>query len=145
MSSNPHQTPIRVYFEDTDSGGIVYYANYFKYAERARTELLRFLGIESQRMMREFGIGLAVRCCHAEYLKPAVLDDRVVVQTELQKVGGASIKLQQVIIRGGDELVQIGVKLGCINFASGRPVALPEYLRNALNTHMNSTKKMITI
>ena len=139
MMIKPHQLLVRIYFEDTDSGGIVYYANYFKYAERARTELLRFLGIESQQMMHEFGLGLAVRRCHAEYLKPAVLDDQVMVQTELEKVGGASIELRQVVVRGADELVQISVKLGCINFESGRPVALPENLRNALNTQMNAT------
>jgi acyl-CoA thioester hydrolase len=66
MMIKPHQMPVLNYFEDTDSGGIVYYANYFKYAERARTELLRLLGIESRQMMQEFGIGLAVRRCHDE-------------------------------------------------------------------------------
>jgi acyl-CoA thioester hydrolase len=138
MMNKPHQMPVRVYFEDTDSGGIVYYANYLKYAERARTELLRSLGIESGQMMNEFGIGLAVRRCHAEYLKPAVLDDEVILQTELQKVGGASIELRQVVVRGGVVLVQIDVKLGCINFESGRPVTLPKNLWNALNTQMNA-------
>ena len=135
--NKPHQMPVRIYFEDTDSGGIVYYANYLKYAERARTELLRSLGIERGQMMHEFGIGLAVRRCHAEYLKPAVLDDEVILQTELQKVGGASIELRQLVVRGGVELVQMDVKLGCVNFESGRPVILPKNLRNALNTQMN--------
>jgi acyl-CoA thioester hydrolase len=139
MMIKPHQLLVRIYFEDTDSGGIVYYANYFKYAERARTELLRLLGIESRQMMHEFDIGLAVRRCHAEYLKPAVLDDQVMVQTELQKVGGASIELRQVVLRGGDELVQMDVKLGCINLTSGRPVILPKNLRNALNTKIYET------
>ena len=137
MMIKPHQMPVRIYFEDTDSGGIVYHANYLKYAERARTELLRFLGIESRQMLIEFGIGLAVRRCHAEYLKPALLDDQVMVQTELQKVGGASIELRQVIVRSAEELVQICVRLGCINFVSGRPVALPKNLYNALNTQIN--------
>ena len=129
--------PVRIYFEDTDCGGIVYYANYLKYAERARTELLRSLGIESGHMLNEFGIGLAVRHCYAEYLKPALLDDEVMLQTELQKVGGASIKLRQIVLRGVDKLVQMDVKLGCINFESGRPVTLPKHLRNALNTQIN--------
>lgn len=137
--SNPHQMPVRIYFEDTDSGGIVYYANYLKYAERARTELLRSLGIESGQMMHEFGIGLAVRRCHAEYLKPAVLDDEVLVQTTLQKVGGASIALRQIVTRGDDELVQMDVKLGCINFESGRPAALPKNVRYALDNQMSAS------
>ena len=135
--SNPHHMSIRVYYEDTDSGGIVYYANYLKYAERARTELLRSLGIESGQMMHEFGIGLAVRRCHAEYLKPAVLDDEVIVETTLQKVGGASIALRQIVTRDGDNLVQMEVKLGCINFKNGRPVALPKNVRGALTKQMN--------
>jgi acyl-CoA thioester hydrolase len=138
MMSKPHQMPVRIYFEDTDSGGIVYYANYLKYAERARTELLRSIGVESGQLMHEFGIGLAVRRCHTEYLKPAILDDHVMLQTELQRVGGASIDLRQVVLRGVDELVQMDVKLGCINFVSGRPAALPKNLRNALNTQMNA-------
>jgi len=129
---------VQIYFEDTDSSGIVYYANYLKYAERARTELLRSLGIESGQMMHKFGIGLAVRHCYVEYLKPAVLDDEVMLQTELQKVGGASIELRQVVVRSGEKLVQMDVKLGCINFESGRPVTLPKNLRNALSNQMNA-------
>ena len=136
--SKPYQMPLRIYFEDTDSIGIVYYANYLKYAERARTELLRSLGIESGQMLNEFGIGLAVRHCYAEYLKPAILDDEVILQTELQKVGGASIELRQVVVRGGDELVKMDIKLGCISFESGRPVTLPKNLWNALNTRINA-------
>ena len=145
MTTKPHQMSIRIYFEDTDSGGIVYYANYLKYAERARAELLRSLGIESGQMMHEFGIGLAVRSCNAEYLKPAVLDDEVILQTELQKVGGASIKLRQIVLRGGDELTKMDIKLGCINFKSGRPVSLPKKLRNVLNTQMNANLKRMKL
>ena len=136
--SKPHQMPIRIYFEDTDCGGIVYYANYLKYAERARTELLRSLGIECGQMKHKFGVGLAVRHCYAEYLKSAVLDDELMLKTELLKVGGASIEFRQVVVRSGDELVQMDVKLGCINFENSYPVSLPKYLRNALNTHMNA-------
>ena len=135
--SNSHQMPIRIYYEDTDSGGIVYYANYLKYAERARTELLRTLGIESGQMMGEFGVGLIVRRCHAEYLKPAVLDDEVIIQTTLQKVGGASIALHQIVIRDGCELVQMDVELGCLHFKIGRPVALPKHVRYALENQVN--------
>ena len=136
--SDVHRMPVRIYFEDTDSGGIVYYANYLKYAERARTELLRSLGVESGQMMQKLGVGLAVRRCCAEYLKPAKLDDEVVVETVLQKVGGASMELRQTVKRGDDDLVQMEVKLGCINFQNGRPVALPVDIRLTLQKQMNA-------
>ena len=135
--SSSHQMPIRIYYEDTDSGGIVYYANYLKYAERARTELLRTLGIESRQIMGEFGVGLVVRRCHAKYLKPAVLDDEVIIETTLQKVGGASIALRQIVTRDGCELVQMDVELGCLHFKIGRPVALPKHVRYALENQVN--------
>ena len=135
--SNSHQMPIRIYYEDTDSGGIVYYANYLKYAERARTELLRTLGIESGQIMGEFGVGLVVRRCHAEYLKPAVLDDEVIIETTLQKVGGASIALRQIVTRDGCKLVQMDVELGCLHFKIGRPVSLPKNVRYALENQVN--------
>ena len=137
--SNSHQMPIRIYYEDTDSAGIVYYANYLKYAERARTELLRTLGIESGQMMDEFGVGLVVCRCHAEYLKPAVLDDEVIIDTMLQKVGGASIALRQIVTRDGCELVQMDVELGCLHFKIGRPVALPKHVRYALENKVNES------
>ena len=135
--SNSHQMPIRIYYEDTDSGGIVYYANYLKYAERARTELLRTLGIESGQIMGEFGVGVVVRRCPAKYLKPAVLDDEVIIETTLQKVGGASIALRQIVTRDGCELVQMDVELGCLHFKIGRPVALPKHVRYALENQVN--------
>jgi acyl-CoA thioester hydrolase len=101
MNNKLHQLPVRIYFEDTDRSGIFYYANYFKYAKCARTELLRLLGIESRQMMHEFGLGLAVWRCHAEYLKPAVLDDQVMVQTELQKSVGLHLSCDKSLFAPG--------------------------------------------
>lgn len=133
-----HRLPVRVYFEDTDSGGIVYYANYLKYAERARTELLRSIGIESGDLMLGLGIGLAVRRCNVEYLKPAKLDDELVVETVLRKVGGASMEAHQTVKRAKETLVQMDIKLGCIHFQTGRPVALPTDLRAALQKQIQN-------
>lgn len=139
MTNDPHKWQVRIYFEDTDSGGIVYYANYLKYTERARTELLRELGIESDRIMKTLGIGLAVRRCNAEYLKPAKLDDEVTVETELRKIGGASIEMRQTVMREQETLVQMDIKLGSINFESGRPSALPKDMKAALEKRMNAS------
>ena len=137
--NDPHHWPVRIYYEDTDSGGIVYYANYLKYAERARTEFLRELGIESRQIMETMGIGLAVRRCHVEYVSPAKLDDLVAVETTLQKVGRVSMELRQVIRRDTLDLVQMDIKLGSINFDSGRPSALPKDMKAALEKRMNAS------
>ncbi len=137
--TDTHRLPVRVYFEDTDSGGIVYYANYLKFAERARTEMLRSMGIESGAMMLGMGVGLAVRRCSVEYFNPAKLDDELVVETVLSKVGGASMELRQTVTRQDEALVQMDVKLGCIHFQSGRPVALPKDLRAGLQKQVQDS------
>ncbi len=89
-----HRQAIRVYFEDTDAAGIVYYANYLKFAERARTDMLRDLGVSHAEMMKRDGLVLVVRRCEIDYLKPAKLDDLLTVETEAAKLGGASVDLQ---------------------------------------------------
>lgn len=130
MSS--HVFPLRVYFEDTDAGGIVYYANYLKFAERARTELLRSLGIESAALMAKDNIALIVRSCSLDYLKPAKLDDALEVHTRIEKVGGASLSGEQTIKRGGIDLVVVKIKLACSGL-DGKPARLPRWVRSILD------------
>ncbi len=144
MNVGKHQMQQRIYYEDTDSGGIVYYANYLKFAERGRTEMLRELGFESQSMLSLQGVGLAVRRCHIEYIKPAKLDDEITVETEIKKIGGASIELRQTVMGENHELAEMEIKLGCIHFESGRPVALPNELRSALQTYINANQNFDT-
>jgi acyl-CoA thioester hydrolase len=131
LAAEDHRFRLRVYFEDTDAGGIVYYANYLKYAERARTELLRTIGFESSVCMEKEGIGLAVRYCRADFIRPAKLDDQLEVATRVLKVKGASLRLSQVIKRGGEELVDMEIKLACMD-AKGKPARLPDGLGAAL-------------
>lgn len=126
-----HRYDVRVYFEDTDAGGIVYYANYLRYAERARTEMLREAGIESSELMARDGIALAVRRCNVDYLRPARLDDMLQVETRVLDVGGASLEAEQVVMRGGKELVRMELKLGCLG-ADGRPARMPGSVRDRL-------------
>ncbi len=102
-----HVFPLRVYYEDTDSGGVVYYANYLKFAERARTELLRRYGIDHGALMERDGIVFAVRSCDIEYLKPARLDDMLEVHSGNLRLGGASLRMDQTVMRGGDILVRL--------------------------------------
>lgn len=126
-----HRHPVRVYIEDTDSGGIVYYANYLRFAERGRTEMLRAVGISHADMIEKEHLFLAVRRCEVDYLLPAKLDDALVVESRVMKITGASLILAQRICRDGVELVSFVVTIACVN-AAGRATRLPDMMRRAL-------------
>ena len=126
-----HRLPIRVYYEDTDAGGIVYYASYLRFAERARTEMLRLAGIEQDRLRAESGLSLAVRSCAVDYLKPARLDDRLDIVSQVSALGGASLVAAQDVFCSANLLARLSVRLACIG-RSGRAVRLPLFLRAAL-------------
>ncbi|MFD2232924.1 YbgC/FadM family acyl-CoA thioesterase [Phaeospirillum tilakii] len=135
-----HRHPVRVYFEDTDAGGIVYHSCYLNFAERARTEMVRELGI-SQQALLETGTAFAVRRAALDYLRPARLDDLLVVESEVRSVGGATIEMGQTIRRDGDgtELVRLDVRLGYITL-SGRPARLPAALRGLFETWISERR-----
>jgi len=130
-SARAHQFPLRVYWEDTDAGGIVYYANYLKFIERARSELVAEAGLNQVTLLRDEGIIFAVRRCEIDYLASATLSDDLIVATEIDKVGGASIDMTQAVYRGGDMLVRAKVRVGSVNKA-GRPARMPAVARAAL-------------
>jgi len=117
--------PVRVYYEDTDLGGVVYYANYLKFLERARTEWLRALGFEQTGLAAVHGVVFVVRSISLDYLKPARFDDALVVTVEPREVGASRIALAQRVRRGEDELVAASVELACVNTATFRPVRIP--------------------
>lgn len=126
-----HRQTIRVYFEDTDAAGIVYYANYLKFAERARTDMLRDLGVSHAEMMKRDGLVLVVRRCEIDYLKPAKLDDLLTIETEAAKLGGASVELRQRVLRDREVLAELKVLVVCIG-KDGRPARIPDYVRGAI-------------
>ena len=127
-----HVFPVRVYYEDTDAGGVVYYANYLKFAERARTDLLRNLGIEQSRLASEQGVVFVVRRCAADFLRPARLDDGLEVHTDVVDIKGAAVNFIQRVCRDGDELVRMDVQIACMkSTAPGRPVRIPPGIRAA--------------
>ena len=126
-----HEVTIRVYYEDTDLAGIVYYANYLKFIERARTEWVRGLGIDQAALKAEAGIVFAVRRVEADYLKPAVFDDLLSVRTEPLSVGGARIVLDQRVLREGETLFEATVTLVALT-ESGAPARLPADIRARL-------------
>ena len=124
--------PVRVYYEDTDTAGIVYYANYLRYLERGRTEWLRALGVEQLRLAQETGLVFAVRSLNIEYLKPARLDDVLAVLTELTLPGRAQVTLKQRIERDGETLVEASVRIACLDTKKLKPAALPEEIRTKM-------------
>ena len=126
-----HVFAVRVYYEDTDAAGIVYYANYLKFAERARTDMLRDFGISHAEMMKRDGLVLVVRRCEIDYLKPAKLDDLLTVETEAAKIGGASIDLRQRVLRDDEVLAELKVLVVCVG-PDGRPARIPDYVRGVL-------------
>jgi acyl-CoA thioester hydrolase len=142
VSDGAYLFPVRVYYEDTDAAGLVYYANYLKFAERARTEMLRRLGVEQERMRAETGLVFVVRRCTVDYLAPARLDDDLIVETRLAELGGASLDLDQDVRRGSAVLVRLAFQIACLG-QSGRPQRLPPVLRSALAS-LNDTTRMVT-
>jgi acyl-CoA thioester hydrolase len=116
---------VRVYYEDTDAGGIVYYANYLKFFERARTEWLRSLGIHQQTLLDEESAAFVVRSASVEYLASARLDDEVTLKLTVEKLGRASVQFAQQAWRGETLLSTANVKVGCVDAQTMRPRSLP--------------------
>ncbi len=127
--------PVRVYYEDTDAGGVVYYANYLKYFERGRTEWLRDLGFGQDQLMRDSGIVFAVRHVDIGYLQPARFDDALQVEVEIEAVSKVSITFRQRLVRGPDTVLsQATVKVVCLDKDKFRPVALPPAIHEQLGS-----------
>jgi acyl-CoA thioester hydrolase len=126
-----HQFSLRVYYEDTDLAGIVYYANYLKFIERARTEWVSALGIDQIALKAEDGIVFAVRRVEADYLRPARFGDALTVETRLQLIGGARLVLDQAVLRGGERLFLAVVTLVCMT-EDGHAARVPAGVRARL-------------
>ena len=122
----------RVYFEDTDAGGVVYHANYLRFAERARTEALRELGVPHADLVNQLGLIFVVRRVKMDYLRPARLDDSLEVATRVLAVGAATADLSQAIRRDGETLAEAEVALACVRRDDGKPARIPPRWRDAL-------------
>jgi len=119
---------VRVYWEDTDGGGVVYYANYLKFMERCRTDWLRALGIDQLRLRGERQLQFVVVSLTVDYLRPAVLDDEILVTAELGRLTGATIHFKQSIWRGSVQLIDANVRAACLDSESLRPRPIPKDL-----------------
>lgn len=130
--SRTHRHPVRVYFEDTDAGGVVYHASYLRMAERARTESLRDAGLPHAHLMGQHGLVFVVRRVAIEYLAPARLDDLLEVFTRVVRLGGASVTLEQLVRRDGLAVAALDVALVCLRLDNGRPSRIPQPWRDVL-------------
>ena len=126
MSTKPFELPVRVYYEDTDAQGVVYYANYFRFMERARTEWLEAMGIDHITLMNEESRILVVTDAHAKFIVPARLGDSLLVTAALKSLGRASFEIEQNIYRDGQLLIQGGVTAAYLEAGTMRPKRIPK-------------------
>jgi len=124
--------PVRVYYEDTDAGGIVFYANYLKFFERARTEWLRAAGINQQELIDTDNAGFVVKSATIDYHAPARLDDELRLTLVIEKLGRASVQFAQKAYKGDTLLVEASVKVGCVDLATVRPRSLPGHVADKM-------------
>jgi acyl-CoA thioester hydrolase len=135
MSANPpsiHRYTCRAYYEDTDAGGVVYHANYLRYAERARTEALREAGIPHAELVARLGLMFMAHRVEIDYVRPAMLDDLMVVETETTAVGGATVVLRQTVRGHQGICAALLVKLACVRIGGNKPARIPPRWREAL-------------
>jgi acyl-CoA thioester hydrolase len=129
--------PVRVYYEDTDAGGVVYYANYLRYLERARTEMLRALGFEQDKLARDHNIIFIVRKVTIDYLKPAIFNEELTVNARIAGLRKASMLFEQTILnKQNDLLCQAEIMIACINNKTMKPVSIPAFIFSELD-HVN--------
>jgi acyl-CoA thioester hydrolase len=135
MIANPqssHRYALRVYYEDTDAGGVVYHANYLRYAERARTEALRAAGIPHAELVEQFNLMFMVNRAEIDYVRPAILDDMLVVETETSDVGGATVLLRQTVSSPRGVCATVRIKLACVRIGGNKPARIPPRWREVL-------------
>jgi acyl-CoA thioester hydrolase len=123
-----YQIITRVYWEDTDAGGVVYYANYLKFMERCRTEWLRFLDVDQLRLRMERRLQFAVVNVVVDFLRPAVLNDEILVTAELVRLTGATISFKQTILRGDMQLIDASTRVACLDSGTLKPRPIPKDL-----------------
>jgi acyl-CoA thioester hydrolase len=134
--TNQPALPVRVYFQDTDAGGVVYHASYVNFMERARTEWMRGFGFTNSGLIRELGVMFVVRSLKLDYYKPALLDDLLSVVTVLKEIGRSRVSLHQTVMREDEKLVEGEIHLVCVAKESFKPVSVPEVLREKWKRHL---------
>lgn len=132
--ATPFSWPVRVYYQDTDAGGVTYHASYINFMERARTEWLRSCGYSNAGLMMTLGVMFVVRSIRLDYFRPARLDDLLSITVEIRELGRSRVSLLQRILRDGELLTEGDVHLVCVTASGFRPVPIPEVLRQRWKT-----------
>ncbi|MFK7840055.1 MAG: tol-pal system-associated acyl-CoA thioesterase [Bdellovibrionales bacterium] len=132
-----HTIEIRIYYEDTDAGGIVYHSNFLNFAERARCELLRSVGLQCSTIDNDLGFLFVVKAADIEYIKPAKLDDALQVETTTETIRNTSFQMRQIVKKDGQDLCNMLVTLVCVETKNIKPVRIPELLREKLEQFKN--------
>ena len=132
----PHSIPIRIYYEDTDAGGVVYHANHLKFGERGRTELLRFMGFENKSLFDKYGVIFVVRHLEANYLMPAHLDDLLRLETAVLEVKNASVIMEHSLFRENAKLFAMDVTLVCVDGENYRPISIPDEIKDGFKRYI---------
>jgi len=126
--------PIRIYFEDTDSGGVVYHSNYLKFMERARTEWLRELGIDQRHLKQDHQIMFVVHRIDIQFKLPARFNDELIVKSELKNIGSSKIEFRQMIYRNDEMLIDASVDIACIDSEKFKPVRIPPTIKQTMES-----------
>ena len=129
--SNEFIHEVKVYYEDTDSGGVVYYSNYLKFLERARTEMINSIGLSNKKLLEEHKTLIIVKSCNVEYLSPSKLEDRLQIYSSIESLNKASFVMIQDIKKDDDLIVRAKIKLVTVNY-EGRPIKIASVLENKL-------------
>ena len=126
--SNEFVHEIKVYYEDTDSGGVVYYSNYLKFLERARTEMITLIGLSNKELLDKYNTLIIVKSCNIEYLKSAKLEDKLKIYSSIESINKASFVMNQYIKRNNELIINAKLKLVTVN-ESGKPIKIPSILK----------------
>ena len=129
MVGQVYHWPIRIYYEDTDSGGVVYHSNYLKFMERARTEWLRYFKIDQKSLRDNFDLMFVVHEIDIKFIRPAIFNDEIEVQTKLEKLGSVKIELNQKIFRSSDLLIESRVGVASVNSSTMKPIRIPNDIK----------------
>ena len=134
--TNSFKYELKIYYEDTDAGGVVYYANYLKFLERARSEAIYEMGFSNTELKKEFGILIIVKSCNIDYKKPAVFEDKVSIISTIKEITKTSFIMEQNINRDKELIASADTHLVSVN-SDGKPTKIPEILKNKLNENIN--------
>ena len=134
--TNSFKYELKIYYEDTDAGGVVYYANYLKFLERARSEAIYEMGFSNTELKKEFGVLIIVKSCNIDYKKPAIFEDKLIIISTIKEITKTSFIMEQNINKDKELIASADIHLVSVNL-DGKPTKIPEILKNKLNEYIN--------